>query len=488
VAVLALTLFVLGAYARTVTFGFVYDDHWTVVQNAKLDEPLARLQKTLLAGEGERSAIPDATRPAMVASLWLDRRLFGTWAAGYHAHSVLLYAVCCMLAAAFAHVVSGRRRVAIVAALFFAAAPVHAETVSAVNYREDLIAGLGVLAALMCLFRRRASSESVSFVAPAVFWALGLMGKESAVVLAPLLLVLLAVRRPSTEWLRARENALLGLGSVALLWGNWRLSLRFTGDDVPLSPSRGAWTTLLDTARFEVRAVVSSLWPFGWSPEYAEEGPASALWLLAFLVVVAATLLLARHRRTRVVAIGLGWSLVAALPMSPLVGPINARADRYLFLSVLGGAMVWGVVLDHAARRLSPLARSVGLGLTATLLLVCAWPAIGIWRDDFALWSAAAARTPASARAWTGLSRARRLRGELDRADEAVERALRLEPNFAHARVTKIYNRLARGDVETARGELAVADRLELQHPGLAHARRCAALPALEAPRCIRSE
>jgi hypothetical protein len=86
------------------------------------------------------------------------------------------------------------------------------------------------------------------------------------------------------------------------------------------------------------------------------------------------------------------------------------------------------------------------------------------------------------------LSRALRLDGELDAADEAIERALELQPNFAYARVTKIYNRLARGDVEAARADLALAEEFDLQHPGLARAKRCAALSSREAARCIRQD
>jgi tetratricopeptide (TPR) repeat protein len=148
--------------------------------------------------------------------------------------------------------------------------------------------------------------------------------------------------------------------------------------------------------------------------------------------------------------------------------------------------MIWGVLVDQATRWLPPLARKLGLAVAGALLLVFAWPAIGIWRSERTLWSAAVEHTPTSARAWTGLSRAFRLSGELDRADEAVERALDLDAGFTYARVTRIYNRLARGDVDEARRELTLVEQDQLEHPGLARARRCAALSAREAPGCIR--
>ena len=84
--------FVVGvaAFARSIAFGFVYDDHWTI-EGAPLDESLVRLLSWLFRGLGHAHHVPDETRPAMVASVWIDHALFHDLAAGYHADSVLLY-------------------------------------------------------------------------------------------------------------------------------------------------------------------------------------------------------------------------------------------------------------------------------------------------------------------------------------------------------------------------------------------------------------
>ena len=76
-AALAIALSTVVAFGPAVAFGFVYDDHWTVEGNAALGGPLLPLLGTLLIGRGAAAGIPDSTRPTMVASLWLDRTLFG---------------------------------------------------------------------------------------------------------------------------------------------------------------------------------------------------------------------------------------------------------------------------------------------------------------------------------------------------------------------------------------------------------------------------
>src|SRR5262245_29281802 len=81
------------AFAPALSFGFVYDDHWTIEENHALALPLRTLLRATLGGRGPALRIPDATRPTMVASMWVDRRLFGDHASGFHLHSLLLYAV-----------------------------------------------------------------------------------------------------------------------------------------------------------------------------------------------------------------------------------------------------------------------------------------------------------------------------------------------------------------------------------------------------------
>src|SRR5687767_14178047 len=89
--VLLLTGAALLAFGKVVTFDFAYDDFWTVVHNDALGRPLRWVLSKLVAGQGPTAGIPDATRPALVGCFWLERRLFGSRPAGYHADSLLLY-------------------------------------------------------------------------------------------------------------------------------------------------------------------------------------------------------------------------------------------------------------------------------------------------------------------------------------------------------------------------------------------------------------
>lgn len=484
---LAAVLFAaLVVFAPVVRYGFVYDDHWTIEQSSGLLAPLPRVLHALLHGQAARLGLSDGTRPLMVLSAWIDRRLFGLAPRGWHAHSLVLYLLVVAAAFALLRLLLGRPRAALLGALAFAVAPLHAEVVAAVNYREDLLAALFTLVALWLFFRpRHVGRERPSPAeAVAVFVAtlLATCAKESAVLLPVLCLGIAWARGEDLAFLRRREALLTAMGIAVVLYLNFRLGVP---DDVPRTAERSLVARAFSTARFEVLAAASSLVPFFPAPERTHPGAASPLWLFGPLLLVVAVVRFRRSPVTRPLAVALVVALLAPLATTPLVGPVNELADRYFFLGTLGFAMVFGASVDRVLR-VAPRARTFALASAGLLLAVAAVDASfarAPFRSDRDLWTNAVERAPDSARAWSGLARVRRLAGDLDGADAAARKAIALDPTYAPARLTRAYNLIARGELEEARAALLPLEGKSL--PGLALARTCVALRPDAARACI---
>jgi hypothetical protein len=473
------------AFSPALGFGFVYDDAWTIVDNAWLERPFGELVSLLASGEALLRKVPDATRPAMVLSLWLDRRLLGLSAVGHHLTSLLLYGATTVIATRLALRLSGRAVVALVAGAFFALAPLHAEPVAAVNYREDLLSALGVLGAWLVLIERgRETSSRLAWGAAAL--AVALFAKESSIVVVPLVAVSLFLVPRFRRLVRRRQSTLFALACVLAVWALWRVPLFVQGDDIPTAPARGAAQLVLRAARYEVEAVKHAALPFFWSPDRFKQPDAGLAVLVPFAAVVASLVFLARRRATRTAALGLAVALIAPLGSSPLLRPVNELADRYFFLGVLGGGLFWGFVLDEWLRSRRPAFPRLAVPLVCLPMLFPAWSAARIWKDERSVWTAAVERSPHSSRALAALSRVERLAGNPAHAATLVERALALDPKYSPALVTRIYNELHAGDVERARAHLDELPALgAADAKGVKKARRCAALDPVAARRCI---
>jgi protein O-mannosyl-transferase len=482
-------LFVLSAstFARVTSFAFVHDDTQVIVRNESLREPLAQTLGAVLHATAQGRGIPNATRPVTIASLTLDHRVFGLSPWGFHLHSLLLHAFVSAAAGVCAFALTRRTRVAFVAGLLFALAPLHAEAIAGITYRDELIAALGVLVALSAIAWPRGSQLPLTAeIGVAVASMIALAAKESALCLPAVLLAIWAIQRPPRADLRQRESVVFTLVGVLIVWANWRFAVQISGDGIPRAPVRGMFGTLCEAARFELYALFQALFPLKSRVEYLREAPAGTLWLVGLFLVLVLVAALARLRRTRIPALGIAFALLAPLPASPLFGPATPRADRYLYLAVFGGALVWAWAADRLARRTAPWVARTALVAAAVALIAASQFAIRPWANERTLWLRAVADAPDSPRAWTALSRVHRLAGENDAADQTVERAITLDPSYVPARVTRSHNALARGDTETAQRELRTVESLGgSAYPGFARARVCSTLGAERARECI---
>ena len=496
IGVLAALVFAtaVAVFARCVTFQFAYDDRWTIVDNRALEGRLAPLLRSVLTGNAALRHVPDSTRPLMVLSMWMDRRLFGLEPAGYHWHSLLLYGLTTVAAAVVVLAVTRRRFAALAGGLLFAVCPLHAEAVASINYREDLQAALAVFGVAACLLLPRRGTETASRAAYAAALAvLGLFGKESAVCVVLVVPALLLARRESlATWFASRRTSVFGVSSAVLLWGAYRALLRALGrDDVPLAlEHRGALERVLRTCRYGVRTALDGLFPVSWSPEYAPEGPASWLWAVALAAVVVVILVLARRGRSgSVLAAGVLVALVAGLPTSPLVSPINETADRYAFVATLGGALFWGALFDRATRSLRASLRYASVALAVVPLAAVAQGAAAPWQSNDALWACAIERAPSSPRAWASWSNILRRRGDLDGAEQAALRGLAEGPQAFLPRVSRIYALLALGKTDEAKA--AITELRSVgggRMPGVRRAVRCAEMSQAEVAACLDPE
>ncbi|MFV8749494.1 tetratricopeptide repeat protein [Nannocystaceae bacterium ST9] len=462
-------------------FGLVYDDGWTLRANGFLRPGVFELG-LLLSPEAVARHVPDAFRPTLVVFDMLSYRAIGLTPWAHHLISILLHlGVCALLARLLARLEAGLElRLASVAV--FGLLAIHAEAVAVVSFREDLLAALLGLAALLAALRSiadpRRSMRALAWLAALILSALACGAKLSAAAL-PALLPLLAwlAPWPGAAALADRRARLLAallalaLGVALALAQNFAVQGSLSPYAPELNPRVfaqrvGLAPVLAASTQIHLGYLAQMLVPIGLSPEYVDFAASwtDAATLLALLVFVLATIAaIAWRRRAPLLALAwLGW-LALALPTSNLIGMPNMRADRFMYLpsvpiaiGLAAGLLALGRAWQTREPDPSRASQRLALPLIAFVVIQGSFglAAARAYVSNATLWRAAVRRAPDSARARAMLGLERLAAGRRpDRVEPEVAAVVREQ--CEHARELDPLDELP----VICLAELAVAER-----------------------------
>ncbi len=395
---LALAAAVLIVYGQTLGFDFVgFDDPAYVYHN-----PHVRAGLTWDGFGWAFTTFQQANwHPLTWLSLMLDAQLYGLHAGGYHLTNLLLHLLNTLLLFRWLRTATGALWPAAVVAFFFAAHPLHVESVAWVTERKDVLSTAFFFLTLLAYTRytRAGGPGRMRFYWLALgLFALGLITKPMLVTLPPLLLLLdyWPLRRfePGTT----REH--------------WRQLGRLLVEKIPFGVLMAASCVVTYIAQHTHAVVALSLlptsfrfatasmgaatylqktfWPTGLSVYYPYWYGVSIWWPVGWAVLLAAltTAALWQWRRRPYLTVGWLWFLGMLVPVIGIVQVgSQALADRYTYLPHVGlfVALCWA---GQEMWRRWPRARlwvNTGLGVTMAICLVtAAWQA-HFWRDGVTL-------------------------------------------------------------------------------------------------------
>ncbi len=421
-AVLVPACVALALHLPSLGHGFVYDDTQTI---AELDSGAPVLR---------------AYRGLTWLSYWLDHRLWGDQAVGYHLTNVMLHTAVVGLVGLLLLRTGLGAVAALMGGLVFAVHPVHVDAVASFVHRKDILPLGWLVAGLLAWMRAGRSRWGVVILTLCL--GLALWSKETSAAAFPIALVLLpAGLRPGAASRRLRIS--IAVGAVVLVGAGaiWSLGLID-----PFSPARVAEThayqlvsyrqVLAHAAAAVPRTIEVLVFPTtlvvdrGLDRTLALSSPAA----LGGIALLAAGLAIAAwaYRRAPLAGFALLWCLVMPVPYANLIPLTHFYfAERYLYVASFGVALAvaWAV---HAS------ARHGGRGFRrATIVVVGALVILGAarsttrlrdWRSDRALWESARDAGVVACRVEQALARLAMRDGDAARGAAHFGRAAALVP------------------------------------------------------------
>jgi tetratricopeptide (TPR) repeat protein len=440
----------LAVYLPSLRNGFVWDDDSFLTKNALIKAPdgLARFWF---------STQPTDYWPVTSTSLWLEWRLWGMHAAGYHATNLILH----LAEALLLWSILRRLRVpgAYLAALLFAVHPVNVESVAWIAQRKNLVAMLFYLLAISGFLRTGwvsagARKWGLAYGLSLLSFLLALLSKGSVAPLPLVLLGLIAWQR------RPRGSDLGGLApffaiSAALIavnvWfqthGTHEVIRQANGMQRLLGAAAAVWFYL-----YKALVPVDLIFVY---PQWRID-TGTAAWWLPLAAAVALTALLWRMRRNRPEWLA-AWAyfVVMLLPVLGFTDVFFMRyslvADHYQHLALIGVVALAAAGWDRWRRQPRGAAWAhAAAALAVGTLGILTWRQARDYRDEETLYRTTLARSPESWMVYNNLGLLESAAGRKSVAAQDYNEALRLNPEFAEAY-------LNRGELEGELGHSAEA-------------------------------
>ena len=461
-AAAALIALAAAVYHPVFHFGFVnWDDYGDVVNNGYVRQGLS-WGSTVWAFTTTYNA---NYIPLTRLSHMLDCGLFGLWAGGHHAVSLLWHVLNTLLLFAFLREATGSGARSFWVAALFAVHPLHVESVAWISERKDVLSTFFWFAGLWTYVRYVRQPSWARYAAVAGAFVLGLLAKPMLVTF-PFTLLLLDYW-PLKRWAAAGETATGSLSkrAPAAPAGETRIG-RFESqrlwmllkEKIPLfllvpifsvtaviaQRTTGAIssTDLVRPIPRLCNAVVSLgqyLWhlplPVNLAAIYPHPGNTiawSSVLASAAAVAVLTAAALRWGRRFPYLVVGWLWFLGTLIPVLGLVQVgFQAWADRYSYVPYVGlfVAIVW-LVGDLVSS--APVIRRAAAVAGAAMLLTFAWLAHAqtlTWKDDPSLFGRIVERFPNAFQGHYHMADFYRTHGRWEEAVSSYRRAIAASPD-----------------------------------------------------------
>jgi Flp pilus assembly protein TadD len=410
--------------------GFIWDDDVLLTANPLIKSPHGWYQFWLT------TQTPDYF-PVMSSFFWVEWRLWGMNAVGYHVVNVLLHAAnAILLWRLLARLkIPGAR----LAAVLFALHPVNAATVAWIAELKNTLSFFFFALSLLWYLqfddtgRRRWYALSL--------WAF-LFALLSKIEVAPLPFVLLGIvwwRRGRVEWKDLRRSvpffaAALILGLVSV----WFQNHVAIGHDVVRTDN--FWSRLAGAGWAVWFYLGKTLWPVHLIPIYPRWriDPTQLLSYVPGLLLAGVFLAGWRYRRSwgKALLLGLGYAVLMFLPVLGFLNIYFFRyslvANHWQYFSIIGpialaSAAITGATgfLEKQGTFLKPLL----VGTLLAMLGVLTWQQASVYQTGETLWRTTSIKNPDSFLAHDNLGFILLQRGAVDAALGQIQMAIQLQPD-----------------------------------------------------------
>jgi len=439
--VLFLTIIIFIVYINVLWNGFTYDDK-SILGSELIHNPKnvkALFNKEYFKNSGEQSY-----RPIVTLSYMLEYPLWKTNSTGYHLNNLLLHIFVVLI---FYKILTMfiDKWASFMGALIYGIHPLTTEVVNSIGFREDSLCALFLLLSILFYLYFSFRNKSFYIVVSIIFYCFSLFSKEMAITL-PLLIIILDFSFNGLGIVKKRILAYSVYFLLTIFYLFLRFKIMYEVPEEKVGYYGGSLATaLISVPKLILTYVQLIIFPHPLSADRYINLVKTIFnlyfWIGLLLIVI---LLITLTKLKRGYRFGLLWFFITLLPVLNFIPIYNPFAERYMYIPLMGVAIIIAFLLNEYRYNKIVWAAFVyaliGLSIRTHYRNY-------VWKDDISLFSNAI-KYPCRPRAYYNLGVAYYESREYEKAIDSYQKAIALKPDYyeAYDNLGLIYNSLNKID------------------------------------------
>lgn len=458
-------------YYPTLDNEFVWDDHAFIAENENIHS-LGNIPSFFTHD------VEGLYRPVRTVFYALSYAIFGLHPFWYHLQALLIHVIASVLVFYIILRLADSRFIAFAASLIFAVHPVHAEAIAFITASFDQIAIIFYLAAFLLYIKTSRKGKLVNmdqYYLALFFFILAAFSSEIALTL-PLVIVVYDWLFVEGHYKALKEKLRFYIPFFAALAGYLVIRFLFIGviARAPVDTVSQYFLGLLTFTKVIVGYLYVLFYPKNLAIERTVPFAASITELAVLISIAVIAILLSiayyfRHRN-KLVTFSILFFFITLLPVSNIIPIQRFIAEAYLYLPMLGFALVASVAVHYLLKNIAE--HRKGMAVLIIVLLMIPY-SIGtvkrneVWQDDMTLWKQAVIDSPYSSKAHANYGLLLQQAGQLKDAEQHYLQAIQLNPyrEAVYFNLGTLYERTGRHELAAKAYNVSVS-----LNPGFADA------------------
>ena len=434
----ALTLAIFGVYSNVYQNGFLWDDEFLLQRNLFLRSWDGLWPLLTHSSTGGSGGVDSFYRPIQGLAYFFIYRLFGLNLFALHFFNVLVHWFNALLIYKWVKSLWQHQSAGFIAAFLWAVHPVHVEAVTYLSATADVLSTFFFLTAVIC-YRQHWVFSVLTFI-------LAVLTKESATILPAVLVLLEFWPQRKWHWSYLRRTLIFWLITLSYLIARHLFSQK---NVYQFYATPNIYTENLHVRVFTFLAALGKYFELIFFPhdlhmERLHSVFVSPFFAPVFLVILGLALLAFVLWRRRYIPqdalfLGVGWFLVAFIPMSGIILPVNSLLlEHWLYLPSIGVAAAIGFACSYSYQD------KAILPFVFLLAGVLGWQTFTynkVWRDPATFYRHILSFETGTARVHNNLAMELSEKGDFESAKKHCLRALEIDNTYpqTHYNLALIY-------------------------------------------------